>query len=112
MSSHDVAPSQHHEQSSGGREYVSVHHGDFPIIIAVPHGGRHTPEGFVEREHGVMCDDDFTAELSRELGDAIATAGAAWGGKSTRPYRVCVPMLCCCVGGLFVGFLVDCVVVA
>ena len=44
------------------------------VVLTVPHGGSRQPAGAPERAQGVACDDDFSAELAREVAEPAPLA--------------------------------------
>ena len=64
----------------GATRYVEYMAGDLPIVIAVPHGGRLTPDTLPKRKDGVSVTDSNTQELAKALAEELRakTAGHAY----------------------------------
>ena len=55
----------------GKRQYIEYMPGDLPLVIAVPHGGRLTPDDMPDRTSGVVEMDANTQELGRAIADVV-----------------------------------------
>ena len=58
--------------SFGNRNYIEYLHGDLPLVITAPHGGRETPDEIPDREQGAVDIDTNTQELARVIAAEIA----------------------------------------
>jgi hypothetical protein len=68
----------------GTNEYVSLYHGELPIVLSVPHGGGVMPSSIPDRlcNDPVYAQDAFTIETANALSDALEVA------TGCRPYVV------------------------
>jgi N-formylglutamate amidohydrolase len=57
------------------KKYVKVIHGNFPLLITVPHGGYLKPKNIPDRKKGVMGADKNTAQVAEALMKALAKIG-------------------------------------